>query len=107
MNLHTSTSSVGASPVVTVDGVVDLSSVSTLHHDLARAVRDHAGATVVVDLDGVSALDDAGLGILLGAAATARGGGGDLEVVCSRPVLRSRLELTGFDRAVAVRSSIS
>ena len=97
----------GASTIVAIDGVVDLSSVATLHHDLARTVRDHRGTTIVVDLDGVSALDDTGLGILLGAAAAARSSGGELEVVCSRPPLRDRLELTGFDRAVTVRASIS
>ncbi len=107
MQVHTRVDTVGGSIVVTVDGVVDLAAVGGLHDVLARTVRQHPAATVLVDLDGVGALDDAGLGILLGAAAAARAAGGDLEVVCTRPALCERLELTRFDRAVDVRTSIA
>ncbi len=106
MQLHTRVDNVAGSIVVTVDGMVDLSSVGQLHHDLARTVRQHPGVALVLDLDGVSVLDDAGLGVLLGAAAATRDTGGDLEVVCTRPALRERLTQTRFDRAVTVRGSI-
>ncbi len=107
MQVHTRVDTVGSSIVVAVDGIVDLSTVGRLHDDLARAVRQHPGVTLVVDLDAVGALDDAGLGILLGAAAVARDSGGDVEVVCSRPALRERLTRTRFDRDVTVRGSIA
>lgn len=107
MQVHTSVTTVNGSTVIAVDGAVDLAEVGRLHDDLARVVRLHPGVMLVVDLDAVTVLDDAGLGILLGAAATAREAGGDLEIVCTRPALRDRLERTGFDRAVAIRSSIA
>ena len=107
MQVHTRVDTVGGSIVVAVDGIVDLSTVGRLHDDLARAVRQHPGVTLVVDLDAVGALDDAGLGVLLGAAAVARDAGGDIEVVCSRPALLARLMRTRFDRAVTVRGSIA
>jgi anti-anti-sigma factor len=107
MQLHTTLDEVGGSIVVTVDGHVDLAAVGRLHDDLSRAIRQHPGVTVLVDLDAVSVLDDAGLGILLGAAASARGQGGDLAVVCTRPALRERLAVTRFDRAVDIRDSIA
>ncbi len=107
MQVSTSVGDVGGSIVVAVDGVVDLSSVGRLHDDLARAIRRHPGVTLIVDLDAIGGLDDAGLGVLLGAAAAARDCGGDLEVVCTRPALLARLTLTRFDRAVDVRSSIA
>ncbi len=107
MQLHTRLDEVGGSIVVTVDGHVDLAAVGRLHDDLSRAIRQHPGAMVLVDLDAVGVLDDAGLGILLGAAASARGHGGDLAVVCTRPTLRERLTATRFDRAVDVRHSIA
>ncbi len=107
MQVHTTLDHVGGSIVVTVDGVVDLAAVGHLHDDLSRAVRRYPGVTLIVDLDAVSVLDDAGLGILLGAAAAARDSAGDLEVVCTRPALRERLALTRFDRAVNVRDSIA
>jgi anti-anti-sigma factor len=105
--LFTTITAVGGHAVVALHGVVDLSSVATLHADLSRAVRENPAATVVVDLDAVGGLDDVGLGVILGAAATARDGGGDLAVVCTRPALLDRLARTGFDRAVDVRSAIA
>ena len=105
--MRTTVSAVGGATVVTLEGSVDLAAVGTLHGDLARVIRRHPGDSVIVDLDGVDALDDAGLGVLLGAAAAARQAGGDLEVVCNRAALRERLERTRFDRAVAVRTTIA
>ncbi len=107
MQVSTRVANVGGSVVVAVDGIVDLSSVGRLHDDLARWVRQHPGVTLIVDLDAVDGLDDAGLGVLLGAAAAARSTGGDLEVVCTRPALLARLAQTRFDRAVDVRSTIA
>lgn len=93
--------------VVTVSGAVDLSTVAALRDHLLRVVTDHQGSNVVVDLDGVVSLDDAGLGILLGLAGRAREHGGDLRLVCSPGRLRDRLSLTGADRAVAVSSNLA
>jgi anti-anti-sigma factor len=107
MTMRITVSTVGGAIVVALDGSVDLAAVGTLHGDLTRVVRRHPGDSLIVDLDGIDALDDAGLGVLLGAAATARESGGDLEVVCNRASLRERLERTRFDRAVAVRATIA
>lgn len=105
MQLHTRLDEVGGSMVVTVEGHVDLAEVGRLHDALTRAIRQHPGVTVLVDLDAVGVLDDAGLGALLGAAAAARNHGGDLAVVCTRPTLCERLTATRFDRAVDIRDS--
>lgn len=105
--MRAAVSTVGDSVVVTVDGSVDLAAVATLHDDLARAIRRHPGQTIIVDLDAVGSVDDAGLGVLMGAAAAARDAGGDLVVVCNRPALRTRLDTTRFDRAVEVRATIA
>jgi len=107
MAMRTTVSTVGGAIVVALDGSVDLAAVGTLHGDLTRVIRRHPGDSVVIDLDGIDALDDAGLGVLLGAAAAARESGGDLEVVCNRSSLRERLERTRFDRAVTVRATIA
>jgi anti-sigma B factor antagonist len=107
MDLRVTTDEVGGRFVVALEGLADLSTVPTLHDELRRAVRDRAGHTVVVDIDGVIAFDDAALGLLLGVAATARENGGDLEVVCSSERLRARLRATRFDRAVTVLDAIT
>jgi anti-anti-sigma factor len=105
--IRSTVTTVGGAIVVALDGACDLASVGVLHGDLARVIRRHPHEVVIVDLDGVETLDDAGLGVLLGAAAAAREAGGDVEVVCTRPSLRDRLERTRFDRAIAVRSTIT
>lgn len=91
-------------PVLHLSGEIDLATLPVLRDHLHRAVVDHPATVVVVDLDGVTALDDAGLGIVMGAAARAREGRGDLEVVCTNERLRERFALTGLDRAITVRS---
>jgi anti-anti-sigma factor len=107
MDLRTTSTTVGDVPTVSVDGVVDLASIAVFRDALLRTVHASRGQTVVVDLDGVAALDDAGLGVLLGAAAAARQADGDLEIVCNDDRLRTRLERTRLDRAITVRTSIS
>jgi anti-sigma B factor antagonist len=107
MDLRVVPTLVGDVPTVAVDGVVDLSSIAVFRDTLLRCIHANAGKTVIVDIDGVSALDDSGLGVLLGAAAAARQADGDLEIVCTAARMRTRLERTRLDRAIAVRESIS
>ena len=107
MDLRTTTSTVGGIPTVAVDGVVDLASIAIFRDALLRTIHSNSSELVVADLDGVAALDDAGLGVLLGAAAAARQAGGDLEIVCNNERLRMRLERTRVDQAIAVRTSIA
>lgn len=92
----------GEAVVVALEGDVDLATVGRLRDVLVQTALDRPAGDVIVDLDGVLSLDDAGLGILLGRAGATRAGGGQLTVVCSRPELRDRLAVTGFDRAVPV-----
>ncbi|HAP77409.1 MAG TPA: anti-sigma B factor antagonist [Acidimicrobiaceae bacterium] len=106
MDVRCTHSTVGGRPVLHVSGEIDLSSLPTLHDHLSRMVLEHPGAEVTVDLDGVYALDDTGLGMLLGAAGRAREHGGDVVVVCTAPHLLQRFALTGLDRALEVRARV-
>jgi len=105
MDLRGTISLVGGLPVVALSGEVDLATVPTLRDLLLRAMFEHPGAVVAVDLDGVDLLDDVGLGVLLGSAARARQQGGDLVVVANRG--RERLAASGFDRAVRVATGLA
>ncbi len=107
MDLRTTASIVGGIPTVAVDGVVDLASIAVFRDALLRTIHSNNGVLIVADLDGVAALDDSGLGVLLGAAAAARQADGDLEIVCNDERLRTRLERTRLDRAITVRTSIA
>jgi anti-sigma B factor antagonist len=107
MDLVVRQTRVGALNVVHLAGEVDLATLPKMSDALVRAVDADADATVVVDLDGVQLLDDAGLGLLLGAAGRARRRHGDVIVVCSPGTLRRHLALTGFDRAVRVVETLA
>ena len=106
VNLSTSTTVVGDDVVVALSGDVDLATVPQLHDALTKALTQHSGRTLVVDLDGVTLLDDTGLGVLLGAAGSARHGGADLVIVCNNQRLRDRFDSTGFSRAIEVRERL-
>jgi anti-sigma B factor antagonist len=103
MNLSTSTIVAGGDAVISLSGEVDLATIPLLHDSLSKALAHHPGRLIVVDLDGVTVLEDMGLGVLLGAAGSARQAGADLVVVCNNMRLRERLDRTGFSRAVDVR----
>ena len=107
MQLRGTIERVGSVPVLSLTGSVDLATVAELRDLLLRLIDDHAGQAVLVDLDGVDALDDAGLGILLGAAGRARQIGGDLGVVCADGQRRRRFSLTGLDRAITVTATMT
>ena len=106
MTLNCSDRVVAGTFVVTVSGAVDLSTVAELRDHLLRVVTEHAGDEIVVDLDEVVSMDDAGLGVLLGLAGRARQAGGDIRLVCSPGRLRDRLALTGADRAAIVSDQL-
>lgn len=107
VSLHVNQTTVDDGPVVTVEGTVDVSSLGVLQNALGRAIQQHAGRVVTVDLDGLTAIDDCGLGVLLGAAATARRTDGDLRLVVADGPLRQRLAQTRLDRAVDVTTTIA
>lgn len=95
----------GATPTISIDGVIDIASIPDLHDALTKSISLHPATVVVVDLDKVVGIDDCALGVLLGAAATARDSGGDVELLCNSVHLRNRLTRTRLDRAITIRTS--
>jgi len=96
---------VGATPVLQLSGEVDLATLPRLADALMRFAVE--AIVAAVDVDGVHVMDDTALGLLLGAAGRARQAGGDIVVICNEGLLRDRLALTGFDRAVRVADRIA
>lgn len=107
VELNLRRASVGSTEVLHVSGEIDLATIPAFHSALGRFSNEHRGATLVVDLDGVSACDDSALGVLLGAAGRLRDAGGDLVVLCTEASLCGRFARTGFDRAVRVVATMS
>ncbi len=98
---------VGGTPVLQVQGDVDMATVGAWRDHLLKAITTHRGGEVLVDLDGVTSLDDTALGVLLGAAGRAREAGGELVVVCTTPRLLQRFATTRLDRAIDVRARLA
>ncbi len=107
MLLRTQLTVVAGRPVLAVSGELDLASLPTFHHRVAQAVRQHAGATLWLDLDGLAVADDAGLSVVLASAAQARRNGGELRIVAGSPVLRARIADIGLDRILGIDSAIT
>ncbi|MEY3640863.1 MAG: hypothetical protein RLZZ199_668 [Actinomycetota bacterium] len=93
--------------VVRVEGDVTLSTLPRLTDALNREKSTTEAPFVLVDLDAVDVIDDAGLGALLGFAAGVRASQRGVAVVASMPRVRERLVDTRFDRAVDMVSSVS
>ena len=59
-NLSTSTIVVGGDAVISLSGDVDMATIPLLHDALTKALTHHPGRTLVIDLDGVTVLEDIG-----------------------------------------------
>jgi anti-sigma B factor antagonist len=107
MDLLCRHTTIGEVPTLQVVGELDLASIPAMRNAVLRLIADAPGVTVAIDLDGLSSLDDAGLGVLLGAAGRARDAGGDLVLVCTSPRLRDRLERCRLHLAIDVRDRVA
>lgn len=103
MDVTCRTTTVAGIPTLQVAGELDLASVAQVRDAAVRLVAGALQQTVAIDLDGVTVIDDSGLGVLLSAAARAREGGGDLVLVCTTERLLRWFELSGLSRAIEVR----
>jgi len=85
-------------------GDVDISTVSELRECLSELAD--TGRTLIVDLNRVTFIDSAGLGVLVGAYRHAVERGGSVHAVCARPQTRRLLWLTGVDRRIPLAATV-
>jgi anti-sigma B factor antagonist len=90
--------------LVTLAGEIDFAAVAALRQRLFALAR--MGHPMVADLDGVSFIDAAGLGVLAGAARRAAVHGAALHVVCARRQTRRLVRLTRLDGVVVLSGSL-
>jgi anti-sigma B factor antagonist len=90
--------------IVEVTGNVDLTSVAELRERLF-ALADE-GQPLIIDLDRVTFIDSAGLGVMIGAARRVEGHGCSLHAVCSQPQPRKLLWMTGVDRRIPLSATV-
>jgi len=92
-------------PVISLRGELDLATMPRVHDAFVRLAVQRPGATVIADLDGLSSLDDAGIGALVGGLGRMRSTGGDLVVVCAGRLLE-QLRLCRLDQIFAVHATL-
>jgi anti-anti-sigma factor len=91
--------------LVTLVGEIDYAAVAGLRERLFALSASER--QVVADLDRVSFIDAAGIGVLAGAARRAAVHGSTLHVVCARRQTRRLFRLTGLDRVVSLSGDIA
>lgn len=105
MNLSILESRIDGIVVLGLSGEVDLSTIPRLADALTRVLA-RTNDRVAIDLDGATVLDDAALGILLGAASRLSLAGGELSLIVTNEKIRALLESTRLDEIVSVHSSV-
>jgi anti-sigma B factor antagonist len=90
--------------VAEVSGHIDISTAAGLRERLLELAD--GGQPMIIDLNRVSFIDSAGLGVLIAAARRANAHGGSLQAVCSRPQTRKLLWLTGVDRRIPLSATV-
>ncbi len=92
---------IGDVVVIELDGDADLASMPRLAQIFTRGL-DAADRSVIIDLDRVTVLDDAALGLLVGTAATARRSGLEFALLATGEAVRGRLSTTRLDEIIDV-----
>ena len=90
--------------IAEVTGDMDMSTVAGLRERLFGLAD--SGQPLIVDLNLITFIDSAGLGVLVSAARRVGVHGGSLHVVCSRPQPRRLLWLTGVDRRIPLTATV-
>jgi len=90
--------------IAEVTGDIDMSTVAGLRERLFGLAD--SGQPLIVDLNRITFIDSAGLGVLVGTARRAAAHGGSLHAVCSRPQTRKLLWLTGVDRRIPLSATV-
>jgi anti-sigma B factor antagonist len=93
MQLSSSTIRDGSQLILVFAGEIDLATVPECSDMLTKFVDDHAGRDIAIDLCQVTALDDTGVGVILGAVARARTSGSLLALVIDDQHMRQRFGL--------------
>ncbi len=97
----------GDVPVLSLHGELDLATVPRLHDRFVAVSSDHPGRVLVLDLDGVTSIDDAGFGALLGGLRRLTAHGGDVVAVCTSEALLHQLHQCRLDRVFAVHPDVT
>jgi anti-sigma B factor antagonist len=89
-----------------VGGEVDLSTAPTLRARIDDVVVG-GSRRLVVDLTGVGFMDSSGLSALVAGMKGMRAAGGELAIVCGTESILKVFTVTGLDRVMTIRPSVT
>ena len=96
---------------MTVDNIYSLTkSIEANVFNFTGKIEDSAGkgtGRVILDMEGVEAIDSSGLGTILFLAKKCRALGGDLKIVSIRPEVKMVIEIVTFDKILYIYNSLS
>jgi len=91
--------------LITVAGEVDIATVPQLQERLAASAA--SGQPLIVDLDLLTFIHAAGLGVLASAASRAAAHGASLHAVCARHQVRRLFTIAGLDRQIPLARTMT
>ena len=95
---------------MTVDNIYSLTkSIEANVFNFTGKIEDSAGkgtGRVILDMEGVEAIDSSGLGTILFLAKKCRALGGDLKIVSIRPEVKMVIEIVTFDKILYIYNSL-
>lgn len=90
--------------LLTLTGAADLGGLPEVERALRHVVAEGSGATVTIDIDGLTVVHDAVIGMIAGAAADLSASGGTVTVICRRRATAERFETLGLHRVLGKSS---
>ena len=95
---------------MTVDNIYSLTkSIERSVFPFTGKIEDSAGKAtgrVILDMEGVEAIDSSGLGTILFLAKKCRALGGDLKIVSMRPEVKMVIDIVTFDKIMHIYHSL-
>ena len=109
------TKNIGGITVIELAGRMTVDNIYSLTKSIEKNVFSFTGkiddsaeskSRVILDMEGVEAIDSSGIGTLLFLAKKCRALGGDLKIVSLRPEVKMVIEIVQFDKIFTIFDSL-
>lgn len=88
--------------MVQVDGEMDMLVADQLRREIDRVIGSRRINSLIMDLNSVTFIDSAGIGVILGRYKKISAAGGRMYIIRPRPAVQKILELAGVNKLVTI-----